>query len=65
MQVNSDQRGGGTGIIGERREGCRRTCIKDPWTKPVVGRQRTECWREGWAGQGGAMGENGTPIIEK
>ena len=37
-QTDSDERGGGREITGERREtGCQGTCIKDPWTKAMWG----------------------------
>ena len=35
---------------GKKGKDCQGTCIKDPWTKPKVG--RIEGGRWGWVGQG-------------
>ena len=58
-QTDSNQRGQGSGIIGDNKEKAisEHVCIKDAWTKPKGVGSRVGC-RDGW-GRGAWWGENG------
>ena len=62
-QTDSNQRGGGRRITGEKGKGYQRTSIKDTWTKPkgVGMRVRGE---DGW-GSGAWWAEMGTTVLEQ
>ena len=49
--------------MGEKGEGFSRTCIKDTWTKPKVGRIKGGKW--GWLGWRERRGEMDTTVLEQ